>query len=612
MLKDLNRQDLLASFEQLNYKFSQALSEAQQQDVGFENIRNQFQNRLSKRLQEALESLPADSPLAQQVAGFISLIRMTSESWNKKISSRNKGLEFRSGFEDSLLVFVYGKVKSCKSSLGNYMAWGKTDPEQGDKEQVPIALQPIYFSHAESGVIGGDKHQEAAKRREFRVGATEATSSIQGFKLAGLTWVDSPGLHSVNRINEQLAKDYVEHADLILYTMKSDAPARASDLDEIRLLLKKNKKTLLLLTGSDDVEEDWDDKLDQVVSTVVMKDKERCAKQQQHVRKMLDELNLAETADIEIVSFSARYAQEHQNDPQAFACSGMGLLFSTIDSLISADGVRLKQQVPMTNFKNFLESCLEDLKPYHQLIEDFEKPISEVQKNIPRSVRREIRVVQDEIRAELHKRFDLMSDSRSSQEDVQKEIKRLQEDLDKKLEVLISASLERIFTSVIQDFHNSVVGTYRASDLVKLPNFEIETAEEIIPVGVSSGTRKRNSGIGSLLGGIAGLIIGGPAGAAIGATLGGAGGAMTGDDAREKTRTIQVTTGDNLHEIKRMAVDSYINGAEKLISEMADTLLTSSVSNAHILVEDLAKEIANIERSLLGLAEDVRNKLVLP
>ena len=74
----------------------------------------------------------------------------------------------------------------------------------------------------------------------------------------------------------QLARDYVEHADLILYTMKSDAPGRETDLAEIRELFHKDKKTVLLLTGSDTTEEDEDEN-EQIIQVLVMKDTDTCA-----------------------------------------------------------------------------------------------------------------------------------------------------------------------------------------------------------------------------------------------------------------------------------------------------------------------------------------------
>lgn len=604
----ISRQELLHSFEKLETQFSQALTEAKLQDEDFESIRRTFQQRLTGRLYEAQGKLPDNNPLTENIKGFISLISKTNEAWDRKISSRNKGLEFRAGFNDSLLVFVYGKVKSCKSSLGNYMAWGNTDPKGIEKAKVPPSLLPKYFSHDNSGVIGGDAPKEAEQQREFRVGATEATSTIQGFKLSGLTWVDSPGLHSVNKENGQLAKEYVDHADLILYTMKSDAPGRASDLAEIKELVRKDKKTLLLLTGSDDVAEEWDEATEQLIRTVIMKGKDRCAKQHAHVRDELNKLNLPETRDIHIVSFSARYAQLHEDDAKALADSGMGELFSAIGELINAEGIRLKQQVPMTNFRKFLEGCMDDLKPYRQLIQNLEIPISEIQKKIPRALRQVIRVAQENMRNEIHHQFDALEKSRNNREITQRSIKKMQGQLGEMLQGLIEDGLTQVFAEVMQDFRNSVIYTYKTSDLVKLPEFAIDTAEEEIPVGVRGGTRKRNSGLGSLIGAAVGSLFG-PVGMAIGAAVGGAGGAMTGSDATKETRTIEITLGDNLQAIKQSAMTVCIHCLEETITTQAEILLTAMVKDAQRLTDDLGNEIASVEKTLQNLIDKTQMKL---
>nr|WP_028995257.1 dynamin family protein [Azonexus hydrophilus] len=602
------RQELLHTFEKLEIQFSQALTEAKLQDEDFESIRTTFQQRLTGRLYEAQGKLPDNNPLTENIKGFISLISKTNEAWDRKISSRNKGLEFRAGFNDSLLVFVYGKVKSCKSSLGNYIAWGNTDPKGIEKTKVPPSLLPKYFSHDNSGVIGGDAPKEAEQQREFRVGATEATSTIQGFKLSGLTWVDSPGLHSVNKENGQLAKEYVDHADLILYTMKSDAPGRASDLAEIKELVRKDKKTLLLLTGSDDVVEEWDEATEQPIRTVIMKDKDRCAKQHAHVRNELNKLNLPETRDIRIVSFSARYAQLHEDDAKALTDSGMGELFSAIGELINAEGIRLKQQVPMTNFRKFLEGCMDDLKPYRQLIQNLEIPISEIQKKIPRALRQVIHVAQENMRNEIHHQFDALEKNRNNREITQRSIKKMQGQLGEKLQGLIEDGLAQVFTEVMQDFRNSVIYTYQTSDLVKLPEFAIDTAEEEIPVGVRGGTRKRNSGLGSLIGATVGSLFG-PVGMAIGAAVGGAGGAMTGSDATKETRTIEITLGDNLQAIKQSAMTVCIHCLEETITTQAEILLTALVKDAQRLTDDLGNEIASVEKTLQNLIDKTQMKL---
>lgn len=199
--KIITREALLESFSSLATQFSQSLKNAQTLEKKFDSTRAQLIQSIDKHLKNAKTSLPVGNPLQGSLNNFVVAMGSTSTEWDKKVAGRQKGVEFRQGFEDSLLVFVNGKVKSGKSSLGNYMAWGDTDPTEQIKEQIPSNQHPRYQSYERTSVQNGDQENEAAKNLEFRVGATEATSSIQSFSLPGLTWVDSPGLHSLNGEN---------------------------------------------------------------------------------------------------------------------------------------------------------------------------------------------------------------------------------------------------------------------------------------------------------------------------------------------------------------------------------------------------------------------------
>ena len=369
--KTISRETLLTSFGTLATKFTSSLKEAQALEQAFDASRAKLVQAISSHLQNAQNSLPDTNPLQAPLSHFVAIMTQTSSEWDAKVAGRQKGVKFRQGFEDSLLVFVSGKVNSGKSSLGNYMAWGHTDPTDDAKRQTPPERYPQYQSHAKVDVKGGDSLKDAEKKREFRVSATEATSSIQSFSLPGLTWVDSPGLHSLKEENGNLAREYLDHADLILYTMKSDSPGRASDLTEIRDLIYKDKRTLLLLTGSDDIEEDIDDS-GELIQCVVMKDAERRAKQQEYVRGELKEIPGSDK--LEIVSISSRYAQENAHDPVAFLESGIGSFCATLQNICQSEGVKIKQRVPMRNLHHFLADCENDLVPYQKLMTDF-RPI---------------------------------------------------------------------------------------------------------------------------------------------------------------------------------------------------------------------------------------------
>lgn len=567
-------------------------------------------NRLSNHFVSARQSLPDGHPLKQQVLGFINVMDKTRIEWDSKVAGREKGAKFREGFDDSLLVFINGKVKSGKSSLGNYIAWGHTDPDENLKQQVAPHLIPEYFSRENNVVDGGDAKDEAQQRREFRVGAIEATSSIQGFKLPGLTWVDSPGMHSVKKENEQLAREYVEHADLILYTMTSDAVGRASDLEEILELMGKDKKVLLLLTGSDEVEEDIDDKTGDLVGTVVMKSAECCDKQRAYVRKALKELaNNSDNdwvANIEIISISARYAQLNADDPTAFTKSGMELLCTTLHDIAQSEGVRIKLRTPIAGLYNFLKSCHDDLILYHQLLLDFKKPLIDLKQESDRKLNNYIRSGQAELVAYIDDFFDPLVAQRDNQTVVGRQLRILQKSLNDKSQELASARLAQIFEDLIVGFQGAIANTYRNSELVKLPDFQMEQIEEKIPV-VRSGTKKRNLLIGTLLGGTIGFMLGGPAGAALGASLGGSAGELTGNSASINYRSETFTVGDNLQEIRQQAIRSSETMFEQQIRQAADSLWSSIELDVEPLLGKLTREITEFEKQLSKMLHITKN-----
>ncbi len=172
--KSIPREALLASFGNLETKFTSSLKKAQALEQAFDDSRAKLVQAISSHLHNAQESMPKANPLQTPLSNFVATMEKTSREWDAKVAGRQKGVKFRQGFEDSLLVFVSGKVKSGKSSLGNYIAWGHTDPTDETKRQTPPERYPKYKSHAKVDVKGGDSLKEAEKRCEFRVGATEA------------------------------------------------------------------------------------------------------------------------------------------------------------------------------------------------------------------------------------------------------------------------------------------------------------------------------------------------------------------------------------------------------------------------------------------------------
>ena len=610
----ISRPELLNIFKELQQKFNFS----QEQDQVFKSHCHQFQQNMASYLKASEHNISKDNPLFQQIGKFRSILEETNQNWQKKITTQDTGVHFRAGFNDSLLVFVYGKVKSGKSSLGNYMAWGHTDPTDQQKSEIQKELQPIYFSGQKTEVKGGDAAKEAEIKKEFRVGATEATSSIQGFSLDGLTWIDSPGLHSINQENGDLAKDYVEHADLILYTMKSDSPGRESDLNEILNLYRADKKIILLLTGSDDVAHDWDDEKDEMISTIVMKDRQRRLDQQKYVRSALEKIpELAgKTNNIEILSFSARYAQENEGQVDNFADSGMGQLFAALGKIAREDGVKLKHRTPMLNFKNFLTDFMSDLENYAQLIVDFQQPIERIQKSIPIQINEQKRLIQQQLSQKVDAEFESLTPYRDDPIQMKQAIKKIADTLAQQQNEAMITAQQTILQQVMSDFGSQLTNVIQHNALLDLPEFKIEQRTEQVADSVTSGTRRRNGGFGALVGTAIGGgigLLGGPAGVAagmgIGSTVGGWLGSKTGDDASVNYREITLNVGDNLIHIQKQFSERLQNSIQVQMTEFQKTLLEMALNSAEHLVTQLKNEINSFQKQLNSMILETETKL---
>ncbi|UNT63669.1 MULTISPECIES: dynamin family protein [Acinetobacter] len=610
----ISRPELLNIFKELQQKFNFS----QEQDQVFKSHCHQFQQNMASYLKASEHNISKDNPLFQQIGKFRSILEETNQNWQKKITTQDTGVHFRAGFNDSLLVFVYGKVKSGKSSLGNYMAWGHTDPTEQQKSEIQKELQPVYFSGQKTEVKGGDVAKEAEIKKEFRVGATEATSSIQGFSLDGLTWIDSPGLHSINQENGDLAKDYVEHADLILYTMKSDSPGRESDLNEILNLYRADKKIILLLTGSDDVAHDWDDEKDEMISTTVMKDLQRRLDQQKYVRSALEKIpELAgKTNNIEILSFSARYAQENEGQVDNFADSGMGQLFAALGKIAREDGVKLKHRTPMLNFKNFLTDFMSDLENYAQLIVDFQHPIERIQKSIPIQINEQKRLIQQQLSQKVDAEFESLTPYRDDPIQMKQAIKKIADTLAQQQNEAMITAQQTILQQVMSEFGSQLTNVIQHNALLDLPEFKIEQRTEQVADSVTSGTRRRNGGFGALVGTAIGGgigLLGGPAGVAagmgIGSTVGSWLGSKTGDDASVNYREITLNVGDNLIHIQKQFYERLQNSIQVQMTEFQKTLLEMALNSAEHLVTQLKNEINSFQKQLNSMILDTETKL---
>ena len=610
--KTERRAEFLNSFKGLQKKFDDSLKAAEEDETRFKSECQRFQSNVDKQLTTAKNKLAENNPLSKQLLAFSDVIKSTNKDWRNRIDKQDTGVRFREGFNDSLMVFVYGKVKSGKSSLGNYVAWGHTDPDTELKNQTPDNVQPIYFSGKRTDVKGGDALNEAEGNKEFRVGATEATSTIQGFKLPGLTWIDSPGLHSKNSENDQLARDYVQHSDLILYTMKSDSPGRATDLAEIAELYQSDKRFLLLITGSDDTEIGWDEDTQTMINKVVMKDEQRRKEQREYIRSELLKIDgLKDNANnIDIIAFSARYAQDNQDSPEAFKDSGMSELFDILEEVSQSSGVKLKQQVPLKAFLSFLDNFKKDIEKYADFIDNFSTKFSSLDSEIGRKLLIETAEIKQEVSEVIRSSFRGVPDAhRDDGSKMNVYFDTLKNKVKNKQNALIAESIRNLLQEFSQGFDDNVLYVIDNSALYQLPEFAIETQKRKRVTRVIKGTRGRNSGWGSLIGAGAGFLVGGPAGAAVGSALGGLAGGATGRSASVEEGEFDVNVGDNLAEIEQNFIEITKQSVEDQMNSYKTNIFDSFLDELQSLVILLKNETIEMSDYFNALAHSIELQL---
>jgi predicted GTPase len=343
------RADFFAAMSELQAKFAAAAADIDSREATLQNALADIRYTLHDGVGET--ALAQSHALTRFMADFNSELAKILQDWLKLIEKHDRNTVFRKGFTDSLVVFVLGKVKSGKSSLGNYMAYGCSNPEG-----VHISgTQPYFFTAAMAQ--GEEDQAEAAVGQGgyFRVGARETTKSIQGFRVPGLTWVDSPGLHSVTPENGKLASDYADAADLIVYPMHTGNPGRKGDVAEIQGLLHAKKRFLVVITQCDKSEED-EAPDGSIVRDWVMKDGAARQGQIDHVRRAAS--TAGDAAPFDLLSLSVHFAETHDNSPEALEESGIADFFRLLTDIARSEGVRRKRDTPSRNLDHFVDLVL--------------------------------------------------------------------------------------------------------------------------------------------------------------------------------------------------------------------------------------------------------------
>lgn len=306
----------------------------------------QIYNLLDSIVSSEVKRAPEENKLTALANRQIEQYNKTLFSWKKAVERYVTGKEFVNKFEKSLLLIVFADVKAGKSSLGNFISgYAFKDTPYGD-----LYSKPDYFSFDYT-----DKSFECGKEEKLKEGyfiedEIQATASIQYFTLFdGLTWVDTPGIHSLTTEYEELAKQYVKYADLILFLTPSNNPMKQDEAVEIRKLIKCDKPLLIAITKSDSSTMTVKD--GKVVKVLAPKDPKNRTLQEKHLENEVTVITKEEGGGLSqnrYISISTKIAKEAmmENDEDLFEKSNFPDFFRQIGTIISERSVELKMKRP--------------------------------------------------------------------------------------------------------------------------------------------------------------------------------------------------------------------------------------------------------------------------
>ena len=304
-----------------------------------------------------------------------------------------KSTSFINKFDETFIVSVFGKVKSGKSYLGNYIM-GNAFKKNKISSCYDNLDDITVFVEDRGKLTTVDKLSESMAENEgmgFGVAAVEATSTIQYFKIGGLTWFDSPGIGSITRENEELAEEYVKNSDLVIFCMNSDAAGTRQELDELINLAKMGKPLLLLITQSDEM--DFDDDFEPILVAKSAKDRSDVEK---YILNRITEEGITKALELgngKVLTISTKLASEALANPkraeEMYDISNMDEFLNRLIAVTEGKSAELKAKNPRDRFNKFISELTLNLSELSEKInalnaeaEQQEKNANEIKKRV--------------------------------------------------------------------------------------------------------------------------------------------------------------------------------------------------------------------------------------
>lgn len=327
------------------------------------------------------------------------VLKDTLDGLTKELEKARNGMQFIQDYENSLNVVVFGKVKAGKSYLGNLMM-GNAIRKLPTKTSYDRLEQPKVKVYDQGTCTTQDKLKEVTEENDasggFGVDNREATRVIQLFHLGAMTWVDTPGFGSLTEENQELAREYVKNADLVIFASNSDAAGTQQDFQEMKELYDMGKRFLLVLTQSDILEEDCDDEGNIVQNPAPKSDDDRRSTEN-YMKETLKKhgIKLGDENILTISAFLGLTALE-KGEEARFESSNMGKFWNLLSDITEQEGTILSKKAFGDRVNTALQSLQDKLKDAEKKLLDGNASREQKERDMKKKAALTIRDAKDE------------------------------------------------------------------------------------------------------------------------------------------------------------------------------------------------------------------------
>ena len=503
----------------------------------------------------------------------INLIKLVSNDWLKNFDEMIEREKFRSDLSNYFIVIIFGKVKAGKSSLGNFIAKNKLDSQKVE-----------FFKYDEAGKKQAIKKLEEIEEDSFATNNLECTVEIQGFKLDGMAWIDTPGLGSMVKENGDLAKEYIQSADYIIYPTSSDSPLQLDEREQLKELFEQNKKVSICITKSDYKDEDEcecgsEDGCENCNGGMVKVLKNKCLSKREGQEKFVkEEIYKVIPKDKEyilgdIFSISTHTAKKglDSSDNELFEDSNIPKFYELLTDVIKDKASKLKADTPYEGLKSFIDFNIlgSDIIKQNSSIKNIKLELESLEQVIRESQER-FEILKENSSNDLVSEIEFIISKYSSEinKSNSKEIfLQIDSEINKKMFEIIEKNISEILNNFDASF-KSLSTTFSSNEFI------IDDVYESIKVDTSSRNKKIGAGVfgtlGSILSGI--FLASNPIGWAVAGTIvAGAAAGYAGGKLGEFSGSIdeeKIVVGDNKEQILLKFKNSRLENYEKIAQGM--------------------------------------------